>query len=73
MQTSISGKKNINKEVYALTAKVYYDMKEYEKAQDYALKALDIDKNNSMAMLILGDCASRSKNFELAQKYYKKY
>lgn len=72
LQTSISGKKNINKHVYALTSKVYYAMKEYEKAQDYALKALDIDKNNSEALIIMGDCAYRNKNYNEAQKYYKK-
>ncbi|MBR1460113.1 hypothetical protein IJ596_00565, partial [bacterium] len=45
LQTAISGKKNINKEVYALTAMVYYEMKEFEKAQDYAKKALTIEKS----------------------------
>ena len=35
LQTSISGKKSINKDVYALYARVYYDMKEFEKAQNY--------------------------------------
>ena len=39
LQTAISGKKSINKDVFALSAKVYYDMKEFEKAQDYALKS----------------------------------
>ena len=72
LQTSISGKKSINKEVYALSAKVYFDMKEYEKAQDYALKAVDIDSSNSLSLIILGDCAYRNKNYDEAQKYYKK-
>lgn len=72
LQTSISGKKNINKDVFALTAKVYYDMKEYEKAQDYALKAIDIDKNNIMALEVLGDVNYRTKDYKKAQDYYKK-
>lgn len=72
LQTSISGKKNINKEVYALTAKVYFELKEFEKAQDYALKSIDIDKSNAMALTVLGDVAFRSKDYKSAEKYYKK-
>ena len=72
LQASISGKKNINKEVYALTAKVYYDLKEFEKAQDYALKSVDIDKSNVMALTVLGDIAFRNQDYKLAENYYKK-
>ncbi len=72
LQTSISGKKNINKEVYALNAKVYFELKEFEKAQDYAQKAVDIDSSHSQALIILGDIASRNKDYNAAQKYYKK-
>lgn len=72
LQTSISGKKNINKDVYALSARVYFDMKEYEKAQNYALKALDIDKKNPAALIVLGDLANRNKNYTDAINYYKK-
>ena len=72
LQTSISGKKNINKEVYSLTAKVYYDLKEYEKAQDYALKAVDIEPAKSDALIILGDIALRSNDLKLAETYFKK-
>ncbi len=72
LQASISGKKNINKEVFALTALVYYNMKEYEKAQDYALKSLDIDNANVMALTVLGDIAFRNKDYKLAESYYKK-
>lgn len=72
LQTAISGKKNINKEVYALTAKVYFDMKEFEKAQDYALKTVDIDKTHTGALIVLGDVAFRNKDYKLAESYYKK-
>src|SRR5574344_528581 len=72
LQTSISGKKAINKEVYALTAKVYLEMKEYEKAQDYALKSVDIDESNSTALTVLGDVAFNNKDYKLAETYYKK-
>jgi tetratricopeptide (TPR) repeat protein len=72
LQTSISGKKNINKEVYALTAKVYFGMKEFEKAQDYALKSIDIDPTHSEALIVLGDIALRNGDIKTAENYYKK-
>lgn len=72
LQTSISGKKNINKEVFALTAKVYFAMKEFEKAQDYALKTIDIDSSHKEALIILGDCALRNNDLAKAETYYKK-
>ena len=72
LQTAISGKKNINKEVFALTAKVYYGMKEYEKAQDYALKALDIESSNADALIVLGNIELRNKNLQKAETYFKK-
>ncbi len=72
LQTSISGKKNINKEVFSLTARVYYDLKEFEKAQDYALKAIDIEAGKSDALIVLGDIALRNNDLKLAEGYYKK-
>ncbi len=72
LQTSISNKKNINKDVFALTALVYFDMKEFEKAQDYALKSLDIDSANVEALIILGDIEKRNNNLVAAESYYKK-
>jgi tetratricopeptide (TPR) repeat protein len=72
LQTSISGKKNLNKDVYALTSRVYFGMKEYEKAQDYAQKALDIDKTDNSALIVMGDVAYRNKDYNEALKYYKR-
>ncbi len=72
LQTAISGKKNINKDVYALTAKVYYDLQEYEKARDYAQKSLDIDKSDFEALIVMGDTDFRNKNYKNAQNFYKK-
>jgi len=72
LQTSISGKKNINKEVFALTAKVYFALKEFEKSQDYALKALSIDNSSIDSLLILGDISRRNNDIQLAESYYKK-
>lgn len=72
LQASVSGKKNINKEVFALTSKVYFDMKEFEKAQDYALKSLSIDSSNILALSTLGDVYYRNKDYKQALGYYKK-
>ena len=72
LQASISGKKNINKEVYALTSLVYFKLKEFEKAQDYALKSIDIDQSNYRALVVLGDIAFRNKDYKLAEGYYKR-
>ncbi len=72
LQTSISGKKNINKDVYALYARVYFEMKEFEKAQNYAQKALDIDKTNPSSLYVLANIAYRNKDYSKAISYYKK-
>ena len=72
LQASISSKKNINKEVYALTSLVYFKLKEFEKAQDYALKSIDIDPSNVRALIVLGDVAFRNKDYKLAEGYYKR-
>ncbi len=72
LQTSISGKKNINKDVFALTSRVYFDLKEFEKAQDYAQKTFDIDQNNVQALIVMGDISFRNKDYNSAIKYYKK-
>jgi uncharacterized protein HemY len=72
LQTSISGKKSINKDVFALTSMVYFDMKEFEKAQDYALKALDIDSGNTEALIVLGKIALRNNELSKAENYFKK-
>ena len=72
LQTSISGKKSINKDVFSLMSMVYYDMKEYEKAQDYALKTIDIDSTNPDALIVLGNISLRNKDYKSAENYFKK-
>ena len=72
LQGAISAKKKFNKDIYALLARVYFDMKEFEKAEDMALKSVKIDGGNSMALSVLGDVEYRNKNYEKAIKYYQK-
>lgn len=71
LQSAVSSKKKSNKEVYALLSRVYYEMKEYEKAEDFAQKAYDLNKRNVMALLVLGDVNFRNKDYKTALKYYE--
>ncbi len=72
LQTAVGGKKNINKDIYSLTSVVYYDLKEYEKAKNFAQKTIEIDSSDVKALNILGDCAFRDSDYNLALNYYKK-
>lgn len=72
LQTSVSTKKNINKDVFALSSQIYFETKEFEKAQDYAQKALNIDGSNYAALTVIGDVAYRNKDYQKAIKFYKK-
>lgn len=71
LQSAISSKKKLNKDVYALLSRVYFDSQDYEKAQDSAQKAVKLDGNNSTALLVLGDLSYRSGDYKTALKYYK--
>lgn len=71
LQGAFTSKKKFNKDVYALLSKVYFNMNDFEKAQDNAQKALKIDGNNRQALLVLGDLSSRTKDYKTALKYYK--
>lgn len=70
LQTAFNTKKNHNKNVYALLSRVYFDMKEYEKAEDNAIKAYKIDRSNVIALLVLGDLAYKNNDFKNALKYF---
>ena len=71
LQASFNTKKNHNKKIYALLSRVYYDLKEYEKAEDNATKTLKMDKSNKIALDVLGDLAYKNKDYKTAAKYYK--
>ena len=71
LQSSLTAKKKHNKDVYAILSRVYFDMQEYEKAQDVATKAYKIDNKNLTTLLVLGDLSFRNGDFKAALKYYK--
>ena len=71
LQTAFNTKKGHNKNIYALLSRVYYDSKEYEKAEDNAVKTLKIDGSNNTALIVLGDIAYKNKDYKTASKYYK--
>ena len=71
MQSAISSKKKLNRDVYGLLSRVYFDFQDYEKAQDSAAKAIKIDSNNSTALMVLGDLSYKKGDYKTALKYYK--
>lgn len=71
LQTAFNTKKSNNKKVYALLSRVYYDLKEYEKAEDNAQKACKIDKKNRIALSVLGDLALKNNEYKDAAKYFE--
>lgn len=71
LQSAVSSKKKLNKDIYALLSRVYFDSQDYEKAQDSAQKAVKLDGNNSTALLVLGDLSYRTGDYKTALKYYK--
>ena len=71
LQGALTTKKKNNKDVYALMSRVYFDMNDFEKAQDMAMKAHKLDSNNYLALSVLGDLSYRNKDYKTALKYYK--
>ena len=71
LQTAFNTKKSNNKNVYALLSRVYYDLKEYEKAGDNAEKAYKLDRSNPVALLVLGDLSFKNNDYKTALKYYQ--
>ena len=71
LQSAISSKKKLNKDVYAILSRVYFDSQDFEKAQEAALKAHKLDSNDTTALLVLGDLSYRASDYKNALKYYK--
>lgn len=71
LQNALTSKKKLNKDIYALLARVYYDMNDFDKSQDCASKAYKIDSTNTQALMVLGDLSYRTKDYKTALKYYK--
>jgi len=72
LKTAVTSKKKNNTEIFALTARIYFDMKEYEKAENFADKALAIDGKNVTALIVMGDLSVKDKDYKTAYKYYDK-
>ncbi len=70
LQGALSNKKKLNKNVYSLLSRVYFNSQDYEKAQDAAQKSCKIS-NNAMALMVLGDLNYKNKDYKTAMKYYK--
>jgi len=71
LQNALGTKKRLNKDVYSLLSRVYYDSSDYDKAQDNATKTLNIKGNDFTALIVLGDLSYRNKDYKTALKYYK--
>lgn len=71
LQNALGTKKRLNKDIYSLLSRVYYDSSDYDKAQDNALKALNIKSNDFKALIVLGDLNYRNKDYKTALKQYK--
>lgn len=72
LQGAISNKNKMNAQVYSLLSRVYFDMKDYDKAQDAATKALKIDGGEIFALSVMGDLAYRENDLKKALDYYSK-
>lgn len=72
LQNTISSKKKYNKLIYSLLSKVYLDTKEYEKAESFAQKTLNIDSGNALALTVLGDISAMHAQYTEAEKFYSK-
>lgn len=70
LQGAISNKKKLNKDIYALLSRVYFDSQDFEKAQDTATKSCKIS-DNITSLIVLGDLSYRAKDYKAALKYYK--
>ncbi len=71
LQSALTNKKKHNRDVYPVLSRVYFDMQDYDKAEDTAEKAHKLDRNNPVALLVLGDLSYRNKDYKAALKYYK--
>lgn len=72
LQSALSNKKKLNKDVYAMLSRVYYDTSDFEKALDSAIKSDKLGGDNAIALLVLGDLKYRDKDYKSALKYYQK-
>lgn len=73
LQGALSPRKRAdNAMVNALMSEIYFSMNEFEKAADTARKAHKVNRNNSKALITLGDLCYWNQDYKLALDYYKK-
>ena len=70
LQTGITNKKKSNKLIYGLMAAVYYSQKEYEKAQNFADKSIQLGGDYN-AFITMGKINYRNGNYKEAIKNFK--
>ena len=71
LQGAITSKKSTNKDVYALLSEVYFMQKEYEKAENFAEKSLQLNSKNKQASMVMGKLKYQNKEYKEAIKYFK--
>ena len=72
LQSAILTAKQHSSDIYSLLGRIYYENNEPTKAEEFALRAYQDDKNNYLATLTLADVTYDSRRYENALKYYKK-
>ncbi|MEE3350072.1 MAG: hypothetical protein VZR09_08540 [Candidatus Gastranaerophilaceae bacterium] len=71
LQSAVTTKKKYNRMVYGLMAEIFYCQKEYEKAQNFADKSIQLGGNNYFSQLVAGKVAYRNKDYKKAVKHFK--
>ena len=71
LQTAITNKKKYNRLIYGLMASTYYSQKEYEKAQNFAEKSIQLGGGDYNAVITLGKVNYRNGNYKEAIKVLK--
>lgn len=71
LQTAITNKKKTNRFVYGLMSEIYYNQKEYEKAESFADKSIKLGGNNPDARMTMGKINFREQKYKEALNNFK--
>ncbi|MBQ6516758.1 hypothetical protein IJI31_06215 [bacterium] len=64
-------KKKVKASVYALMSKIYFDTYDFEKASEFAQKALKLNSKESLALECMGDLKYKNAKYKNALTCYK--